>query len=376
MSKTFEVDLEMESRILDAVSPAIDQAYEEHMTSGVRRNLDDSEQVVIGTLDPLKEIYIASGLEEQEIITPELVEFVHGSYQNHVEELESQGLDIRPVVESAGLMIAGTEDNIDWYHAVQYARFRTSDAYMRMLSRWTAEEATHGPLVRLWSYLSGAISSAKAHENSTHQIMGGINVNVESVVSTNAFTDPQEADTVDAHKLLGSICDSVGRKSFNKLAGQEVRHNNMFRKIGNAIYEFADSDQDVMDYVLPIETSTHAHFSMPGEKSYPEFTGEAIKIAVNGLFTLQGVIKRQAERVQSLGLLSKTVRAETAKKAQAKLAQLIDPDSRINRIKQNIVDKATEEYISSEKIQGRVPFILGRTVVIEGGSVTVTPNAV
>ncbi len=368
------VNPELESRIMTNMAPAVERAYQEHMTTGPRklRNGVAELDLTAGTLDPLEEIYKAAKLEPQEIITTELVETVHESFDNHIDKFLDQGVDLRPAIRLAGQMNLGTENNLVWYHATQYEKYKNHPELVALLSRWTAEEADHGPTIELWGELSGSISPKEAHAIKMMLIMGGIGVATESFPAINAFTEPQEYDTGDAHRDLGLILDPIGRRTMNRIAGQEVRHGNMFGDIGDEIYSL---DQETIEYALIIEAEVHRRFGMPAEKSYPNFIGDATRIAVHGLFTTEGVLQRQRERIDRLGLLNKIVTTEAAEKAQKKIAEVTDPKSRINSMRIRTVEQETEKYIIEEKAKGRVPVILGRTVIFEQGELKIIPEA-
>ena len=299
------ISKEFEDRLLTQLAPVIEESYETHMTTGPRRNLESDDDKNAGTLHPLGELYEAAGLEPEDRVTTELVEVVHASFQDHIGMYRQQGVDLLPAIQLSGLMNLGTEDNISWYHAKQFAQFQDQPAYVEMLSRWTAEESDHGPLIEKWAEYAGAIPSSEAHRIRVSQIMSGIHVPVDSIISTNAFTDPQEGDTVDAHNALSQLLDPIGRKVMRKLAGHEARHNRMFRRIGEGLY---DLDSESIDYALPIEADTHKRFAMPGEQGIPGYGEMALRIAVH-------VLLRAA-------------------------------------------------YIEQERAAGRIPVILGRTVLL------------
>lgn len=368
------VNPETEHQLMSALEPNVAAAYEAHMTTGARKQRgDDPVQDTVGTIDPLQEVYRSVGLEPQHIITPELVDAVGTSHREHINKFLEQGVDLREPIRRAGQMNLGTENNLVWYHGKQYSHFKDQPEFTRMLSRWTAEEADHGPLIELWGMLSGAISPAEAHQIKVALMMGGISVYTDSFAALNAFTDPQEFDTGDAHTNYGKILDAPGRVCMNKIGGHEFRHGRLFAELGKAMYSL---DQKFIDYALSIEVETHRRFGMPTEGSYPNFGDEAMMIAVYGLFTTEGVVARQRERVERLGLLDIEVTTEEAKKAQAKLADIIDIDSKLNSIRVRAVEKATNEYIKAEKAAGRVPAILGRTLIYKsGGELVVHPDA-
>ncbi len=372
------IDPKMEARLMHDLEPIAVDSYETHMTTGPRKIREYSQaegeniSSIAGTLDPLEEVYRAAGIEPQDRITQDLVGAVHDSFESHISSLEKQGLDARTPIRIGGRMTLGTENGLVWFHSDQQEFYKDYPVYAEGLARWTAEEADHGPLIELYGSLSGAISPKEAHAVKVAINMGGIKVNTNSIVAIDAFTDPQEGDTVDAHSDLGSTTDLIGRRIMNKIAGHEDRHRKWFRQNGKGIYSLG---QECVDYALPIEAETHRTFAMPAEGSYPDFVDDAIQIAVYGLFTTSGVLARQKERVEDLGLLDLKVTTEAAKKAQAKIAKSIDPESRINKLVLRKVEQATERYIESEKSQGRVPFILGRTVVVSGKELKVIPEA-
>jgi hypothetical protein len=364
---------ELETAIMGSLEPKVGQAYDKHMSTGPRKNRGETElDLTAGTLNPLEEMYRAAKLEPQEVITVELVETVRDSFESHIQEHESLGLDLRPVINIAGQMNLGTEKNLVWYHAKQYDTFKNYPAFVSMLSRWTTEEEDHGPLIEMWGNFSGAISSKEAHAIKVALIMGGISVDTESFPALNAFTEPQEFDTGDAHLFLGYVTDTVGRRVMNRVAGHEVRHGTLFSEIGNEMYEL---EPDLIEYILPIEAEVHRRFGMPAEKSYPDFVGAATRIAVHGLFTTEGVLKRQRERVERLGLLDLQVKSEEAQKAQVLIDKVTDPTSRINHLRIKAVEQETERYIQFEKAQGRIPVILGRTVIFNQGQLEIYPEA-
>src|SRR5690606_31815584 len=109
----------------------------------------------------------------------------------------------------------------------------------------------------------------------------------------------------------------------------------------------------------PIEADTHKRFAMPGEQGIPGYGEMALRIAVHGLFTVEGVLARQKDRVEKLGLLALQPTSDAAKKAQDMIAKTVDPESRINRFKLSKVEAARAAYIEQERAAGRIPVILG-----------------
>lgn len=375
MAKGYERNPALEARALELLGPGIERVYEEHMTGGSRRGLDVAESHTKGTLAPLTIISYAAGLTEKDepvdFITPELQDAVYGSFKDHADGLEAQGLDPRPAIQLAGLMNRGTECNLYWYFLRQHEALRDSPQAQRLLVRWTTEEADHGPTIDLWGGLAHAIPASKAHSEQVALLEGGIDVDTTSMLSINPFVDPQEFDTVDAHDNYGSVLDSIGRKVMKFIGAHEVRHGTAFRQIGKEEYEI--DDQEVTDYALTVEASVHRNFAMPASGSYPDFVDRATQIAVHGLFTTEGVLRRQAERVAALNLLTLPVKSDAAKMAQENIAKYIDPDYRPNAAKINYVQRARDEYRRREVAAGRIPFILGETVHFNNGKLLVTP---
>lgn len=366
------IDPAVENRMIEALAPVIGDIYDTHMTSGPRRIAGEEDQVT-GTLDPLNVLFYAAGMQPEERPTVALAERVYHSFQERVSWFRDRGVDLLGPVAIAGHMNLGTEDNIVHYHGEQLKTYGKHEAFEALLRRWTTEEFFHGPTLETWGVTAGALDRFLAHKIKIDLIMGGIHVDTDSLIAINAFTDPQEGDTADAHKNVGLIVDPIGRQVNNRLSGQEVRHKNMFRAIGKAIYSL---DQEFVDYALAIEANVQWRFAMPAAQSYPNYVGVAKRIAAHGLFTIDGVLAQQRDRVNGLNLLELKATTDAAKKAQTTLAMAIDPTSRLNKLRQTQVEKETECIITEAKANGSVPFILGRTVVIENGVTTVVADAV
>lgn len=356
------VDPAMETRILHELEPVVENVYDRHMTTGPRRGQIAGEEPQVGTFSPLKELYKASGLPVEETLTPELVESVQSSFSPHAQQLELQGLDFVVPLSKALHMNLGTEDNITWYHTSMYPVLKQSPAFDALLRRWTLEETGHGPLIEYWMMMAGVGKESIANIVKAHQITGGIGVDTRSFVTINAYTDPQEADTVDAHRNVSLVADPVGKAVMNLLVGHEARHNRAFRAIGEALYQL---DQEIIDYALPLEFTSQRDFAMPAEESYPDFHAIAKMLAVHGFFPLESVVERQKERIDALGLLDLHVTTEEAKLAQEGLAEVIDINSRKNKFLLKKIEKQKEQYIAEQKAKGNIPFILGTTVTVE-----------
>ncbi len=348
-----------EQSLRAAVEPAIAEAYEVHMSKDGQK-IGEELPVETGTLYPLGILNRLAGLDEDAGVTPELVQAERESYQQHIAKYRDLGIDLAPVV-GLGLHVGkATEDNISWYHArILQAVDGTSEAFNLWLPRWTAEESFHSDLIDNWGNHSGAIDPRLSWHAKVKQIMTGMHVPTDTLAGIVAFTDPQEGLTFDHHYNTGQMVDYFGRRALTVLGGQERRHQRFFRAVFKAAVE-ADPD-----YVLPITAKTWRTFAMPGKEGIDNYEENARMLAVHGIFTLAMIRKQQRASAEAVGLLEAEVTTDEAKKAQEDIVQILDMDSKLNRGLHRIsrVEKATDEYIARERSAGRIPVILGRTVL-------------
>lgn len=371
-----EVNPEFEHILLREMEPFAVESYDRHMATGPRKGAA-SDDVSPGTFDHRVELYEAAGLPVLDHTSAELVDAVCTSFDEHMRTtFEENGVDARPVIARAGSINQTTESGLVHFYQVQEGIYRDYPVFLGGLRRWTTEEKFHEPLIAAWGDYSGAINQQKVHADSASMNMNGIVVPAESVVSLKAFTHPQENLTGDAHTIFASVIDRLGARPMRKMGGQEFRHGTWFEADGKVMYEIAAEDPQLLEYVLMWEAYLQANFAMPAHGSYADFEADALMNAVCGMFTNEMVMKRQAERIQKLGLLDLDAGTDQAKIAQEALANHIDIEkNRLYRFVTNTVEKARQEYIDREKAAGRVPFLLGRTVIAKQGQISILPDA-
>mgnify|MGYP002073546821 CR=1 FL=1 len=364
-------DEKIEQHIIEALAPSVDVAFNEHMYTGPRmqRDTDIEMPETAGALPVMKTLYEAAGLPYEEGLTPELIETMRGSFMNHIDMLEREYDSPREAITTAALMNVSTEENLPHYHADQLQTYKRHRSFAVMLNRWTVEESFHAPLLWTWGMLTNAISDKVASAHKAALLRGGISVDAPSVVAINAYTDPQEFATKQAHQNLGRVLDPYSKRIMNALAGQEYRHGKLFRKLGVALYQLDDSR--LTDYALTIESHTHESFDMPARASYPDFGVAAKIIATHGLFTYQDIAKHQVERIKEVGIEQLRPVSDAAKLAQEKLIALTDPADRTHEIQkriQRIIEQSYERAVAGRN-KARIgsekqPFMLGKTVGI------------
>lgn len=365
-----------EKALREAAEPALAEAYNAHMTQGggvIGKDLP----IETGTLYPLGLLNRVAGFDEDAGVTPELVTAVRDSFERHVAHYAMQGVDIKPVITEAMHINISTEKNLPWYHGRILEASTDSEAFLAWLSRWTSEEIFHAETYEHWGAQAGALDTHASRRTTVTQIMNGIHVPTNTWPEITAFTDPQEGLTYEAHQNTASLLDSIGRRMITPIGGQELRHQRFFRRVLRAMVEID------FEYVLPIIADTWLHFAMPGKEGIENYDQHARNLAVHGIFSLAMMRQQQAQSANALGLLTQTPKTEAAQKAQHRIAQVIDINSRLNRMmySKSGVEKATDDYIAQEKAQGRVPVILGRTVVFERtegkgeSNLVVYPNA-
>ncbi len=374
--------LREEIELREAVEPFIEEAYDQHMTRGGRRiggTAEDDLPVEHGTLYPLGFLNKAVGLDDDMGVTPDLVAAVRGSFDAHLAHYEEKGMKLLPVIRRAMHVNTATEENLPWYHGKILIATRFSQQFTNWLSRWTAEESSHAELLGHWGAQSGSLDTRAHRRTKVTQLMRGIHVPTDSWAQIVPFTDPQEGLTFDAHTNTGQLVDSIGRRALNAIAGQEDRHQRFFRFLHSAMVRAKP------EYLLPIIARTWKGFDMPGKEGIEDYEGHALQLAVHGVFTFGMVRKQQREAAEDLGLLDIPVKTPEAQRAQEQIAQVIDMESRLNRILQKKIDNTQEKYVAEEKAAGRVPVILGKTVIFNkrakspdgtSGALEVFPEAV
>ena len=160
-------------RQLQAINPSIAEIMQRH------------ESHSRSPLNPLEVLASAAGTTQDygALIGP-----LRSGLSGHFEELDSLQLDYKPVLAASYLVNLLTEDNLPEYKVRIDKIAEKSPELSAWLGRWTAEEYSHGTLLRDYGLLSGLIGGSDAvidhdsyQSSRNSQLAKGTNVAIDSL---------------------------------------------------------------------------------------------------------------------------------------------------------------------------------------------------
>ena len=337
-------------RQLQAINPSIAEIMQRH------------ESHSRSPLNPLEVLASAAGTTQDygALIGP-----LRSGLSGHFEELDSLQLDYKPVLAASYLVNLLTEDNLPEYKVRIDKIAEKSPELSAWLGRWTAEEYSHGTLLRDYGLLSGLIGGSDAvidhdsyQSSRNSQLAKGTNVAIDSLAKGFAYTALQEDATFQAHISEALLLDKIGGVSLRRIAGDEANHHQAYSSMASAMLNhFPD------ETVIAIR-DVFFDFSMPGEKGIPNFSALARTIAVSGLFDVATIKNLKAKLVgpKIWDIENRQFDSNEAKRAQQ---ELLDGDPRDDR-KISILNSVRQKLVEKSQANGGLrPFILGVTVTKE-----------
>ncbi len=314
-------------------------------------------------IDPLKALAEAAKMPDSRDIL-EIGPVVRESYEQRLKVLEETGLDIRPVLAASYLVNLLTEDNLPHYTKTIDQVARHSEPLSAFLNRWTAEEDSHGVMLRDYGLMTGLIAAKKGaivdyqqyQDGRVSQLIAGTEITIQSLAQGFAYTALQEDATNAAHRVEAGFFDPIGRRITNRIAGDESNHHRAYSSMAATMLDaFPD------ETVVAIRDQFH-NFSMPGQIGIPGFKELATTIAVAGLFDEATIVRLQNKQLgpKYWNIENRQFSTDEAKIAQEELL-IGDPKSEKRiRILEKIRDKSLAN--ASRNPDSRKPFILGRTI--------------
>lgn len=344
--------------LLYHIEPQIEQAYAEHMDSISSR--DTSNKIIYKRpFSPTSTLADAAGTNNDPLEYGEVLREDHES--NMARFSESLGVDIRPVLAASFIVNLLTEDNLPHYTSRIHSKVNQSSALSVFANEWTAEEATHGLLMRDYALLTGIIgdretaliSHSQYDSGRTNQLRNGTEIDPQDLQHAFAYLTLQELLTKEAHNKLGWLLASSGQKAMRPISGDEQNHYEFYRKASEASL---DVDPDG---TLIAMNSVYSEFSMPGRLGIPEFDTHALTIGISGIFDLESIAQAKQTIVNKLHIEQAAPSSDAGKRAQELLLKNTS-DRAVNkekRIMERLRDN--EPAILDNNL---APFILGKTV--------------
>lgn len=350
--------------LLIELEPKIEQAYLAHMESIklTGKSEDANHSNAKRPFSPSRRLASAAGcipdpLEYGPILREEL--------KSHFQTFgEIFGVDIKPTLASTFFVNLLTEDNLPHYTSRLKSLAGNSEALGLFTNEWTAEEDTHGVLMRDYGLLTGLIGDhadsiiklSDYDQGRASQLIAGTEIDPDSLQEAFAYLSLQELLTKEAHKKLGWLLPKSGQKIMNPIVGDEQNHYEFYFKL---LEESLKIDPDGTIIALH---KIYSLFSMPGALGIPEFDAHALTIGVSGVFDLETIAKCKSSIIRKLNLQDAEPTTAEAQKAKERLLK-ISTDNAI--AKQKRVMEGLRDSYDIEQSDKLAPFILGKTIQFE-----------
>lgn len=353
--------------LLKELEPTIFASYEAHMHPTPTRSPQP-----IPPVDTLARM--AQGSVDRDIQTAgETDPLIYGtalriSLERHLSNLEDEkGLNPRPALAAAFLVNLLTEDNLPYYSIENDKIASLLDVFAAWLREWIAEEDSHGVIMRDYALLTalignspGLISHAEYQQGRVSQLRSGMGIRLTTLAQAGAYLTTQELATYYAHLNLGYLLDKPGKSMMRRISGQEYNHYEFYSSLVKGLLEL-DPDKTMVAI-----RDQFKNFAMPGAVGIPNFKHLSREIAKAGIFDPATIALINSRLIEEWGLEGRKFSSDKAKQAQT---DVIDPDSRQNRIALRLArivildrDKAVEDALNSTKV---LPFIIGHTVEVK-----------
>lgn len=342
--------------LLREIEPQLEQAYEEHMQAIAAKDPDEPDR---RPFSPVAEMAKAAGTDADPL---EYGPVLREEHEDHILNFgERFGVDLRSVLAASFLVNLLTEDNLPHYTSRIHSTVNQSPALMVFANEWTAEEATHGILMRDLALLTGMIgdrnmsliSHAEYDQGHTRQLRSGTEINPPNLQSAFAYLTLQELLTKEAHNKLSWLLAPSGRKVMRPISGDEQNHYEYYRKASEAALQ-ADPDASLIEM-----ERVYTSFSMPGRVGIPRFDKHALAISTAGIFDLETIAKAKRTIVDKLAIQEAEPATSEGKRAQESLLHQTTDEAIAD---QQAVMESMREIQPAETANGLAPFILGRTI--------------
>lgn len=343
--------------LLKEIEPALSSAYESHMDSIQGYSNKDT------TKRPFSPIEVLAKSAQTSTDPLEYGPILRSDFKQHIQDFEiDYGVDIKPIIMASYLINLLTEDNLPHYTSRIHSKVAKSEALMLFANEWTAEEDTHGVLMRDYGLLSGligdeeqsVISNINYHNGRVNQLRMGTEIDPDSLQTAFSYLTLQELLTKEAHKTEGWILPSSGRKIMNPIAGDEQNHYEFYRTATQASLE-VDPDGSLIAM-----KNVYKSFSMPGALGIPDFNNHALTIGLSGIFDLETIAKCMRTIAQKLKLDTTEPITDAGNSAKERLLNITSSEAIIQ--KQNIMQKLRNSVEVKPNKNGLLPFILGQTL--------------
>ncbi len=331
------------------LNPTIDKAYEAH------------DKASKGPLDSLA--VIANSLNLNDSRDPaDFIDPLRTSLDARLQTYDEAGIDARTVLAASYMINILTEDNLPHYTTAISKVAQHSESLTGWLNRWTAEEASHGLLMRDYALYSGLMGSKSAvldyqqyQVGRNSQLSTGTEIQIGELSGGLAYVTLQEDATYEAHKREAKLFDEHGKTILEKIASDEARHQNAYGSMEAALLD------EMPDQTIIAIQKRFARFEMPGKKGIPNFDNMALTVAVSGLFDPALINRLQQKHINSKkwNIAERRPVTDEGKKAQEKL---LKPNPILTRL-QKIVDQEKEKRLqNAHSHNNKLPLILGVTV--------------
>lgn len=348
----------LDSELLHEIEPKIQIAYEDHMES-IRDKLSDDSTATKRPFSPVTQLANVAGTSTDPL---EYGPILRQDYESTIIDFgETYGVDIRPILASSFLVNLLTEDNLPHYTSRIHGKVSGSEALMLFANEWTAEEDTHGVIMRDYALLTGLIgdretsliSNASYDIGRTSQLRNGTEIDPSSLQVAFAYLSLQEHLTKEAHKKLGWILPKMGQRVMNPIVGDEQNHYEFYRKLSEASLEIDP------DGTLVAMNDIYSNFSMPGALGIPDFINHSMAIGSSGIFDLETIAQSQQNIANKLSI--SLVKPVTDEGKRAKEQLLINTSDEAVAQQKHIMERF-RDAITITQPDGLAPFILGRTI--------------
>jgi acyl-[acyl-carrier-protein] desaturase len=339
-----------DAELLQEIEPTLQQNYDDHMKTAHKLGRPFDTVAIMARAtgtepDPL--VYGAAARE---------------SFQAHVAQFgETYGVDIRPVLAASFLVNLLTEDNLPHYTSRIHSKVGASPALMAFANEWTAEEDSHGEIMRDYALLSGligrdefaVIDGKKYHQGRVSQLREGTEIDPPNMFDAFSYLSLQEHLTKEAHIGLRWLLDNVGVQIMSPISGDEQNHYEFYVK---ALQAAASVDPDT---TLVNMHAVFSGFEMPGKKGIPRFAKHALNISLAGIFDLETIAQSKRVIADRIQLANAAPQSDNGKQAQEEL--LVMTSDKAIADQRNFMEGLRDSQPATNR-SGLSPFILGRTI--------------
>ena len=286
---------------------------------------------------------------------------LRAGFQEHLATFgERYGVDVGPVLAAAFLVNLLTEDNLPYYTHKNLGVAGENETLNAWVREWTAEEDSHGVLMRDYALLSGLIADhgviahATYHAGRSQQLRSGTEIDPSSTFHALAYLTLQELLTKEAHNRLGWLLDSVGRSVLRPISGDEQNHFEFYLALNHAALEVEP------DATLRAMHDVYASFDMPGKVGIPDFGNLAAIVGLSGIFDLTTIARSMKDIADKLRLADAQPLTDAGRRAQAAMVELTTEEAVHQQ--QELMERLRAQAADAPGRSGLKDFILGATI--------------